>query len=216
MKKFFAVLGMLFFASPLLAQDQAAPAANAAAPAADTAAAAPAKKAKAAMPAGDEDGIKAEFDNFSKAWAAGDAKARAACFTPDATLINPFGVAANGRAEIQKLFEEENKTIANGTTHTFDNFKIHFVMSNFALVDVDGTISGIKDPSGQPVPDVKSHLYGVVVNRGGKGWLMYAARPAIYAPMPGSEPAAAADTSAAPAADKAAPAADSSKTDPAK
>lgn len=201
MKKLFAVFAMLLFATPLLAQDQtAAPANNAAAPA-------PVKKAKAHKSAGgDEEGIKAGFEKFSKAWADGDAKARAACFTPDATLINPFGVAANGRDEIEKVFEEENKTIANGTIHSFDNFKIHFVMPNFALVDVDGTISGVKDQAGQPAPDVKIHAYCVVVNRSGKSWQVFAARPAIFAPMPGSAPAAAAPAAATAAST---PAADS-------
>lgn len=205
MKKWFALAAVLAVA-PVLAADKA-----------DTAGTAPAAAPVAKKPmmkkpaANDEAGVKAGFEAFSKAWADGDAKARAACFTPDATLINPFGVAANGRAEITKLFEQENETIAKGTTHTFDNFKIHFVMANFALVDCDGTISGMKDPSGAAAPDVKVHVYGVVVNRTGK-WQMFAARPAIYAPMPGAPaagvvaPAAATDkTTAPPAADMAAP-----------
>ncbi len=209
MKKLFAAAAslLLLFAAPLFADDQAAT--PGAAPAA-----APAPKAKKA---GDEAGVKAAFDKFSKAWADGDAKERAACFTSDATLINPFGVAANGRMEIEKLFEDENNTIAKGTTHTFDNFKIHFVMPNFALVDCDGTISGVKTPAGADAPDVKLHVYGVVVNRG-KGWQMFAARPAIYAPMPGSAPAAdtAAPAAAAPAStpDAAAPPAPSDSTAP--
>ncbi len=199
MKKLFtaAVSLLLLFAAPLFADDQAAAPAPAAAPAAGT----PMKAKKAG---GDEAGVKTAFSKFSEAWTNGDAKARAACFTSDATLINPFGVAANGRAEIEKLFEDENQTIAKGTTQTFDNFKIHFVMSNFALVDCDGTISGIKTPAGTDAPDVKVHVYGVVVNRG-KSWQMFAARPSIYAAMPGAasadmaSPAAAAPDAAAPA-----------------
>src|ERR1035438_3095263 len=101
MKKLMAVAGLLLlFAAPLFAQDQKT------APAADTAAPAPKKAAKTAL--GDETGIKAAFEKFSKAWADGDAKARAALFTYDATLINPFGVAANGRPEIEKVFEDES------------------------------------------------------------------------------------------------------------
>ena len=200
LKKLMAGLGMLMLSvAPLFAADAAAPATGPA-PAAEEAAAPAAKPAvKSAKKAatGDEEGVKAAFGNFSKAWADGDAKARAAMFTYDATLINPFGVVANGREEIQKVFEAENATIAKGTTHTFDNFKIHFVMNNFALVDCDGTISGIKTPAGTDAPDVKLHVYGVVVNRG-KGWLLYAARPTIYAPAPGSAPAA--DMAAPPAA----------------
>jgi uncharacterized protein (TIGR02246 family) len=169
-------------------------------------AAAPVAK-KAPKKGHDEAGIKAAFEKFSQAWAAGDAKARAACFTPDATLINPFGVAANGRDEMVKLFEQENKTIANGTTHTFDNFKITFIMDNLALVDCDGTVSGVKDPSGAAAADIKVHVFGVVVNRTGN-WQMRAARPAIYVPMPGSTSAAPA-AAVPPAGDVAAPPAES-------
>ena len=101
MKKWFALAAVLTVA-PVLAADTAAPAA---APAGAAPAAAPvAKKAVAKKPMNDEAGVKAGFEKFSMAWADGDAKARAACFTDDATLINPFGVAANGKAEIVKLF----------------------------------------------------------------------------------------------------------------
>ncbi|HVZ80083.1 MAG TPA: SgcJ/EcaC family oxidoreductase [bacterium] len=189
MKKWFA-LAVLFAVSPLFAADDAAPAA--AAPVAQ-------KVMKKSSAGSEEAGIKATFEKFSKAWADGDAKARAACFTTDATLINPFGVAANGRGEIEKLFEAENKTIANGTTHVFDNFKFVRIMGNMYLVDCDGTVSGLKDPAGNPAPDVKLHVFGVVVNRTGV-WQMRAARPAIYAPMPGAPAAAAAPMGEAPAA----------------
>lgn len=193
LKKFFAGFGLtVLMAAPVFAAAEAAPPTGPAPE--DVAAEAPApvvKKAKRAPSMGDEAGVKAAFDRFSKAWAAGDAKGRADCFTYDATLINPFGLAANGKEEIQKVFEQENATIAKGTTHVFSNFKIHFVMPNFALVDVDGTVSGIKTPAGADAPDVKLHAYCVVVKRT-KVWQVYAARPAIYAPVPGSAPAAAA------------------------
>jgi uncharacterized protein (TIGR02246 family) len=145
---------------------------------------------------GDEEGVKAAFERFSQAWAAGDAKARAMVFTNDGSIINPFGKEAWGRAEIIKLFEEENATIAKGTTHTFDNFKITFVLPNLALVDCDGTISGIKTPAGDAAPDQKVHVFAVAVKRG-KDWQCRYARPTIFAPMPGAAPA---DASAAPAA----------------
>jgi hypothetical protein len=60
-------------------------------------------------------------------------------------------------------------------------------MPNFALVDCDGTIAGVKGPDGQDAPDVKLHVYAVVVKRA-KEWQIFAARPAIYAPLPGSAP----------------------------
>ncbi len=201
MKKLFAVAGMLsLFAVPVFA-DEAAPAAAApaaAAPAAEApAAAAPAAKKGAKAVADDEVGVKAAFDRFSQAWGAGDAKARAAVFTNDGSVINPFGKEAWGRAEITKLFEMENETIAKGTTHVFDNFKIAFVMNTIAFVDCDGTISGLKSPAGDAMPDQKTHVFVVAVKRS-KDWQFRYARPTIFATMPGAAPAA--DASAAPAA----------------
>ena len=153
--------------------------------AADKAAAPAAVSATVAAPNKDEAGVKAAFDRFSQAWAAGDAKARAMGFTEDATLINPFGMAANGRAEIEKLFEGENQTIARGTKHTFSNFKINLVRPGLALVDADGTISGLKTPTGAAVPDMKLHVYAVAQLDAKNGdWSLLAARPTIFATLP--------------------------------
>src|SRR5262245_3280832 len=44
---------------------------------------------------------------FVTAWNKHDPKAMAAIFTEDATIVNPFGVKAKGRAEIEKLFTTE-------------------------------------------------------------------------------------------------------------
>lgn len=213
MKRIFAALGVLsLLAVPVIADETAAPAGAApaaAAPAAEAPATAPvAKKASKAAMGGDEEGVKAAFERFSQAWAAGDAKARAMVFTNDGSIINPFGQEAWGRAEIVKLFEDENATIAKGTTQTFDNFKMTFVLPNLALVDCDGTISGIKTPAGDAAPDQKVHVFVVAVKRG-KDWQCRYARPTIFAPMPGAAPAAAAPAAAdpaMPAKDSAAPA----------
>jgi uncharacterized protein (TIGR02246 family) len=153
--------------------------------AADKPAAAPAPlSATVAAPNQDEAGVKAAFERFSQAWAAGDAKARAMAFTEDATLINPFGMAASGRAEIEKLFEGENQTIAKGTQHVFSNFKINIVRPGLALVDADGAISGPK------LPAQKLHIYAVAQLDAASGaWSLLAARPTIFASLP-SAPAA--------------------------
>jgi uncharacterized protein (TIGR02246 family) len=185
-KRWLAGLGMLLLVAPVLAQDSKAPAVppDAAAPAKVVA------KKTAPVP-GDEAGVKAAFDAFSKAWGAGDAHARAMVFTNDGSVINPFGQEAWGRQELEKLFNQENATIGKGTTHVFDHFRMTFVMPTLALVDCDGTISGIKTPAGTDAPDQKLHVFVVAVKRG-TNWQIRFARPAIFAALPGSEPAAAA------------------------
>ncbi len=219
MKKFFAVLGLLLFASPLLAQDQNAAAAAAPAAAADTASATPAKKAKMAKPAGgDEEGIKKAFAELSDSWGAGDAKGVASHFTDDATLINPMGMEGHGSNGVLKVVESDLSGMLKGTQQTFDDFSFVWVMPNLALVDCTGNVTGMKKPDGTDAGPMKVHVYSVIVNRGGKGWKARAVRPYAFLMPPSAADAsaapAAAGDSAEPMKDKAAPAkADDSKPD---
>lgn len=217
MKKFFAVVAMLLFATPLLAQDQTIPADNTAAPA-DTTAAAPVKavkKAKAHKAGGDEEGIKKMFDDFTQAWNSGDIDGMASHFTDDATLINPMGMDGHGMAGVKKVFEADFAGPMKGTQQSYDNFNFIWVMNNMALVDTDATVTGMKKPDGTNAGPMKIHVYGVIVNRG-KGWKARAIRAYAYLQptTDASTAAAPADASTTPVADKAAPAKDTnSKSD---
>jgi len=204
MKKFLAAVLLALLVTPVFADD-AAPAA--AAPAADQAAPAADVKAKKAKPAGDEAGIKKTFKEVSEAWAAGDAKAIADHFTKEASLINPFGQEAWGREDIQKVVAGD-LDMMKGSTHSFDNFKYHFILSGFALVDATGTVSGLKNADGSAAADKSFHIYAALALRGSK-WFFLALRPYAFvnggAPM--AAPAAAAPAAAPPAAAPAVPAA---------
>jgi len=193
MKKFLVAVLLALLVSPVFADD-AAPAADQAAPAAD------AMKAKKAKPAGDEAGIKKTFKAFSEAWAAGDAKAIGALFTKESSLINPFGQEAWGREDIEKVVAGD-LDMMKGSTHSVDNFKFHFVLSGFSLVDATGTLSGLKNADGSPAADKSVHIYAAMALRGAK-WYFLALRPYMYvnggAPM--AAPAAAAPAAAPPAA----------------
>jgi len=199
LKKFFAGLGMLLmFVAPVLA-DTAAPATGPA-PAADEAAAPVAKKAKA--PKGnDEAGVKKLFSEVSDAWAAGDAHALASHWVVDGSLINPFGKDAWSRAEVEQVAGADIQMM-KGSTQTFDDFKIRFVLGGFALVDTTGTVAGMKNPDGTDAPPHSFHIYAAVVQRGAK-WFAVSVRPYSFIPVPGSAPAA--DVAAPPAADVATP-----------
>lgn len=210
MKKFFAVVGMLLFATPLLAQDQtAAPAANAVAPTDATAPAATVKKAKAHKSGNDEAGIKKSFTGVSEAWSTGDAEKVASFFTEDGSLVNPMGMEGHGRAGVQKVIEAEFAGPMKGTQQAFDDFEFTWVMPNFALVDCTATVTGMKKPDGMDADPMKVHVYGAIVNRG-KGWKARSIRAfAVLMPPSAADTSAApaaADASTTPVADKAAPA----------
>lgn len=158
---------------------------------------APAKMVKKANPMkGDEAGIKKAWKEVSKAWAAGDAKGVANQFASDGTLITPFGKSASGRAEIEEAISMD-LTIMKGSTQEFSDFKFRFILPGFALVDITGSISGMKAPDGTALPDKQVHVYAAMALRGTK-WVALAVRPYAFMPMPGAPVAAPA---AAPAAE---------------
>jgi len=146
--------------------------------------------AVAAGPVGAEAAIQKVWQQFSDAWAAGDAHARAAVWAEDASLINPFGVEAHGRAAIEKLFEQETAGFAKGTTHTFSNFSYRFLTQTLAEVDATGQIKGIRGPDGTPMPPFTIHVFAIMAKAGGK-WQLKDARPYVIASPPGAPPTAA-------------------------
>jgi pyruvate dehydrogenase E2 component (dihydrolipoamide acetyltransferase) len=213
MKKFLAAVLLGLLVSPVFAADAAAPAV--AAPAAADAAAAPADVAPAAEAAapkakkakgGDEAGIKKTFKEFSEAWAAGDATAIAGHFLKEGSLINPFGQEAWGREDIEKVVAGD-LAMMKGSTHTMDDYKFHFVLPGFVLVDATGTISGVKNADGSAAADMSVHVYAALAQRGAK-WYILALRPYAFVKTGAmaAAPAAAAPAAAPPAAAPVAPA----------
>ena len=193
MKKIFAVLGMLLlFISPVMAQEEGAAPAAPAAPVA--------KKVKKAPAANDERGIKKAFGDFAAAWGSGDARKLGAFFTPDSSF-NSMGGVVWGKKDIVKALGAELKA-APGTTMSFDNFTIVFLMSNIAMVDVDETITGLKNFDGTEVGPSKRHLYVWAVNRSGD-WQARAVRGASVTKAteaPATAPASSVPAAAAPSA----------------
>jgi uncharacterized protein (TIGR02246 family) len=139
----------------------------------------------AASPAGAEAAIQHWWQQFSDAWARGDAHARAALWAEDASLINPFGIEARGRAAIEKLFAQENAGFAKGTTHTFSNFSFRFLTPTIAEVDATGEIKGIRGADGTPMPTLTIHVFAIMTKTGGM-WQKKDARPYVIASPPGA------------------------------
>ncbi|MDD5563943.1 MAG: SgcJ/EcaC family oxidoreductase [Thermoanaerobaculaceae bacterium] len=139
----------------------------------------------AAGRAAEETAIQLVWQQFSDAWARGDARGRAALWAEDASLINPFGVQAHGRAAIEKVFEQESAGFAKGTTQTFSHFSYRFLTPRIAEVDATGEIEGIRGADGAPLPSLTLHVFAIVTKAGGK-WQIKDARPYVIAPIPGT------------------------------
>jgi uncharacterized protein (TIGR02246 family) len=166
MKKLFALLLTLSFASTVFAQTT---------PTDSPAAPAPMKKKKMAMGTGDEKGIKKAFNGLAQAWNAGDANGVASYFTSDATLINPMGQQGQGSQGVLQVITGDLTGPLKGTQQSFSDYSFTFIMPTLAMVDATATLTGMTAPDGTMAQPMSFHFFGIVVNRG-KGWQARTAR----------------------------------------
>jgi len=143
-----------------------------------------------AVPAGlqagqaeDEAAIKKFGADFAAAWNRHDPKAMAGFWAEDGDLINPFGRVAKGRAEIEKLFQDEHAGVMAGTTYSTTSSSVRFLTPDVAVADWEIVVTGMRGPDGSAAPPFKPHLVLVVVRKGGQ-WLNAAARPFAFLPPP--------------------------------
>jgi uncharacterized protein (TIGR02246 family) len=127
--------------------------------------------------------IQKRHDEWSAAWNKHDAKLMAGFFVADAELINPFGRHVKGTTEIQKLFTEEQAGPMAGTTYSGKIESIRYLGNNFAIVDVEGGIAGMKAPDGSAAPPFKHHVTWIAEKRDGK-WVALGARAFAYVAGP--------------------------------
>lgn len=134
-------------------------------------------------PHGADAAIKARCDAFAAAWNQHDARAMAACWTPDGDLIDPFGASARGRANIEKFFQGEHTGVMRPTTYTITKQAVRMLGDDVAVADWDCHITGLKAADGSDAPRLDHHVTIVLAREAGE-WLFVAARPVIYAPKP--------------------------------
>jgi uncharacterized protein (TIGR02246 family) len=143
--------------------------------------------------AGDDDDIKAAAAAMDAAWAAGNAQQILALHTDDALVVNPAGIGAKGKKEMEqllgKLTQGPGKSVPKTTVTS-----IRYPMKDVAVVDADVAGDG---PEGKPIIGKR---VSVMAKKGGK-WLVSDSR-AFFLVMPmGNAPpdAKSAPKSAAPA-----------------
>lgn len=131
----------------------------------------------------EEAAIKKLYEDFCTAWNKHDPKAMAAVWVADGDVINPFGRHARGTAEIEKLFTDEHTGPMASTTYTGTTDSIRHLGKNYALVESDGVITGLKAPDGTAAPPFKHHLTWIAEKKDGK-WITVATRAFVYVPPP--------------------------------
>lgn len=129
-------------------------------------------------------GLHERAEEFKAAWSLHDAKALAALWAEDGDLINPFGRVAKGRAEVEKLFHDEQTTAMKASTFNILSESSREIAPDVAVADWDSEVTGIQGPGGA-MPPFKNHVSVVWVKKGGQWWIA-SARAAAFAPPPGA------------------------------
>ena len=146
----------------------------------------------------DEDAIKARVAEFIALFNKGDAKAVAAFWTDDGTLVNPVGIKGKGPAEIEKIVATDSATILKDTKMEMTVVGYRAAGKDAAWVELEHSVTGAKGPDGKAMPPLTFHVPALLVKKG-KTWMIAEARPYAYLPAP-PPPATAAAAAAKPVA----------------
>ena len=127
--------------------------------------------------------IRALYADFTAAWNAHDPKKMASFWTLDGDLIEPDGMVAKGRAEIEKHYAEEQATAMKDSQLKLVVDSVWFVTWDVALVDGSYVVLNARDPNGQPLPPRKGLVSAVVLHENDV-WHVAASRSMIPIPLP--------------------------------
>jgi uncharacterized protein (TIGR02246 family) len=116
--------------------------------------------------------------SFEEAWNRHDAKALASLFTDDGDLINPAGREANGRAQIEALFTDEQSANFK-TSHMRQTVtRVRALAPDLAVSTNRCEVTGMRSPSNQEMPTMNAIATFVLKNEGG-AWRIAVARPMV-------------------------------------
>jgi uncharacterized protein (TIGR02246 family) len=105
------------------------------------------------------------------AWNRHDARALGEPFAEDADFTNVFGMLARGRAAIEALHAPLFKTMFTDSRLTITETRVRLIRPDVAAVDVKWTMTGARDPHGNPWPQ-RVGLLNWIVTRHGERWLI--------------------------------------------
>jgi uncharacterized protein (TIGR02246 family) len=135
-------------------------------------------------PAGPDEAVAQTGQAFFGAWNKHDVKTMVTFWADDATLINPMGRRAHGRAAIEALLTDEQTTVFKASTAKLVELKVtRSLGSNMAFCDGELAVDGAQGPDGSAMPQMKIHL-AVIMERKGDRWFFAEARPYSFVQPP--------------------------------
>lgn len=142
-----------------------------------------------AAPSKEEDAVKARVAEFIGVFNKGDAKAIAAFWTEDGTLVNPAGKAGKNRAEVEQVIATDLATILKGTQMEMTVVGFRAIGKDAAWIDIDHVVKGAHAPDGSAMPTMTFHVPALMLKKG-KTWMIADARPYAFLMPPPPKTAA--------------------------
>ena len=130
-----------------------------------------------------DEAIRGLYAQFVAAWNAHDPKAMASFYAIDGDTMEPDGMTAKGRAEVEKPFAAEQTAAFKNTELKLTIDSVWFATADVALVDGTYVVLGAVDPNGQPLAPRKGLLTSVLIREHGT-WHVAASRALIPIPLP--------------------------------
>lgn len=127
--------------------------------------------------------IRQLYRDFTDAWNAHDARRMAGCWAIDGDAIEPDGMVAKGRAEIEKHFAAEQATAMRDSQLKLTIDSVWFLSPDVALLDGSYVVVNARDLNDQPLPPRKGLLSSVLIRRKGT-WQVAASRAMLPANLP--------------------------------
>jgi uncharacterized protein (TIGR02246 family) len=130
-----------------------------------------------------DEAIRKLYAEFVTAWNAHDVKKMASMYAIDGDLMEPDGMTAKHRQEVEKHFASEHDGPFKNTELKLTIESVWFANEDVALVDGTYMVIGAVDPNGQALPPRKGLLSSVLIKEDGT-WRVAASRSMIPIPLP--------------------------------
>jgi uncharacterized protein (TIGR02246 family) len=125
-----------------------------------------------------EAAIRKLYAQYTAAWNQHDPKTMVSFWTLDGDYMEPDGHLAKGKADVEKLFTQEQQTVFKDSTLALTIETVWFITEDVAMVDGKYDLSGVRDLEGKQLPTRTGHLTAVLMREDG-AWKVAAGRAMI-------------------------------------
>lgn len=125
-----------------------------------------------------EQQIHATFAEFVEAWNAHDARAMAACWTAEGSVVDLWGRFVAGREAVAEYLRGEHATTMRESHYRYVEPRIRALSESAAVIECEGVIENVLAPNAKPY-DLAHRVDGVVVADGDGRWRFATLHPSF-------------------------------------